>query len=436
MKKYLPTLILGLLALAAVAGLFIYLDTRPETTVGDSQSEEHLLAMELSNDGSYYIITGIGSLEETDIIIPSEYKGVPVKEIGQWAFRYNSEINSVTIPDTVEIIRESAFSHTSISEIIIPNSVTALEGYVFSGCQNLEKAVLPENIAEIGENLFSECSKLKDVNIPKSIVSIPANCFSQCISLKNISLPDGIQTLGNSAFMNCNALESINLPDSLKIISDSCFWGSRLAEVNLPSGLEEIGGMAFEDCPIKSVSLPKGLKKLGNRAFGRTEISSVEIPASVTEIGANPYSGCKNLTRITVSNENPVYYSQNNCIISKDDYSLISFASIDDIPNDGSIKIIGMYAYSDIDADTVVIPEGVKVIKSSAIVNFDNIGEIVLPKSLELIEEGAISAVNYHNESVKKITYCGTSEQWHSMNRAEKWLSSADNVLIIDIGAK
>lgn len=439
MKKYVPGIIFGFLALTVVAALFIYLDRQPQKAVGRNDGDEEMLSLKLSDDGSYYTVTGPGNFSGTDIVIPSEYKEIPIKEIGKWAFREKRNITSVTIPDTVEKICESAFKGTSITEVTVPDSVKIMEGYVFSGCEKLERTSMPKSINELGGHIFEGCQELKEVNLPENLTEIPEYMFFNCINLENIRLPDVTEKIGDYAFDECNSLKHIDLPESLIIISNDAFRGSGLTEAALPDGLKEIGNSAFMGCPIDEIVFPDGLEKIGNMAFKHTCLKSVFIPGSVLEIGCSPFGGVYSIfgerftENVTVSDENPVYYSENNCIITRESGELIFTYDPDSVPKDGSVKIIGSFAYSDINADTVSIPEGVTLLKQSAIANFNRIDEIILPKSLEKMERSAISAVNYHSESVKRITFSGTHEQWMAMERDEEWLSSKDKVLIIDL---
>ncbi len=439
MKKYIPSFVLGFVLLAAFISLFVYLQSHPQKEVGVSDGGEKVLAMELSGDGSSYTVTGIGSYEGTDIIIPAEYKGVPIKEISERAFRFKSEITSVTIPDTVEVIRESAFAGTSITEIAVPNSVRIIEDYAFYKCEKLERAILPKSIENLGVHLFEECSKLAEVTLPENLTVIPAYMFTRCTLLESVVLPDGVESIGEYAFNVCNSLRHIELPKSIKTVSKSAFDIARLEEIILPSGIKEIGSNAFLGNPLTEIELPDSLEKIGSRAFLGTDIASVYIPSHVTEIGFEAFGGKYvfsdngGISEITVSEENSVYYSSNNCIIVRETGELILAPDPDSVPTDESIKIIGPFAYANTDADRVSIPEGVTLLKSHAVSDFERIDEILLPASLEKIEKAAISAIDSHGGSVEKILFKGTHDQWAAIEKDEEWLSNTGNVLLIDV---
>lgn len=432
MRKYLVSIIIGIIALVLVAALYIYADKSPEKNVGEGKWDKGLLAMSLSEDGSYYTITGLGSYEGGDIVIPAEYKGVPIKEIGRWAFRDKRSITSITIPDSVTAIGESAFKGTAITEITLPSNLTRLDGYAFADCTKLTSIVLPDSLETVGGNLFSQCNALTVVTLPKNLTEIPERMCEWCTALKEITLPDSARSIGEFAFHHCLALEKVTLPKSLEVICDSAFYKTSISEIELPEGLKEIGNYAFTDSKLKSLTLPESLERLTQCAFSNTDIESLVIPAGVKRLEDNPFAGCKKLTKIEVSSENQAYYSKNNCIISIAEGELITFCDPDKLPDDGSIKIIGTFTYSGIDRQKIVIPEGVTTLRKSAIANTHNLEEIILPATLERIENGAISAVNGDNQPVKSITFVGGSEQWHAIDKDEYWLSSSDKVLIID----
>ena len=92
-------------------------------TCGKTLVVEQSLDFALSNDGTYYIVTGIGSCTDVDLVIPSTYKGLPVKEIGNNAFRDCAWIKTATIPASVERLGYgAAYGCTSLEKLIFEDT--------------------------------------------------------------------------------------------------------------------------------------------------------------------------------------------------------------------------------------------------------------------------------------------------------------------------
>ncbi|MBR2901126.1 MAG: leucine-rich repeat domain-containing protein [Clostridia bacterium] len=97
------------------------------------------LVYEISPDGTYYTVTDYNGTE-TEVMIPSTYKDLPVKEIGKNAFRDSHNITSVEIPDSITAIGSFAFQDCwSLSSINIPKSVTSMGAAVFAFCYDLTR---------------------------------------------------------------------------------------------------------------------------------------------------------------------------------------------------------------------------------------------------------------------------------------------------------
>ena len=119
-----------------------------------------------------------------NITIPSSFSGIPVKEIGPWAFSYCSKITSVTIPYGVIVISKGAFGGcTGLQSVTIPDSVTRIGGLAFSGCTRLTTLTIPESVISLGTNpgAFSN-SNLRTLYVPASWqgklsgTQVPTNC--------------------------------------------------------------------------------------------------------------------------------------------------------------------------------------------------------------------------------------------------------------------
>ena len=124
-----------------------------------------------------------------DVTIPSRYQGKPVTTIGHAAF-FNSAATSVTIPDSVTSISDSAFVNCpQLTNISIPNSVTYIGFSAFNSCTSLKSITLPSSLSTIQSYAFCNCGKLETIRIPVSVTSIGNNAFADCPSLMTVTYP-------------------------------------------------------------------------------------------------------------------------------------------------------------------------------------------------------------------------------------------------------
>lgn len=161
------------------------------------------------------MITGyVGT--DTVVVIPSKINGITVETIGHTAFRYSS-VTSVTIPDSVTSINDSAFAYcSSLTNISIPNSVTAIGSFAFEGCTKLESITLPSSLLTISEFLFYDCSQLTTIHIPDSVSSIRQYAFYNCGKLETIRIPVSVTSIGSYAFDDCPSSMTVTYSGSKK----------------------------------------------------------------------------------------------------------------------------------------------------------------------------------------------------------------------------
>lgn len=161
------------------------------------------------------MITGYNGTD-TVVVIPSKINGITVETIGHTAFRYSS-VTSVTIPDSVTFISDSAFAYCfNLTNISIPNSVTAIGSFAFEGCTKLESITLPSSLLTISEFLFYDCSQLTTIHIPDSVSSIRTYAFYNCGKLETIRIPVSVTSIGSYAFDDCPSSMTVTYSGSKK----------------------------------------------------------------------------------------------------------------------------------------------------------------------------------------------------------------------------
>ena len=130
--------------------------------------------------------------------------------IGQRAFGDCTALKSITIPGSVEEIRNGAFMNcTSIENIVVPNSVVYMEACVFQGCTSLVSATLPDNFGAINYSTFEGCTSLKQFTIPDAVQSILDGAFKDCTALESVTIGSGTTDIRSAVFQGCTSLADV-----------------------------------------------------------------------------------------------------------------------------------------------------------------------------------------------------------------------------------
>ncbi len=296
---------------------------------GFSLSPTEGLSYTLSGDETYYTVSGIGAATDSVIIIPSTYEDKPVKGIDTLAFEGCSTITEVIIPDSVETIGNRAFKGcVGLTDVIVPDSVTSIGSGAFSGCSMLTSMTIPfvggsATATVAGENtLFGyifgtasyvggECirqlyagSQYKEYYIPSALRSVTITGgkifyggFYNCDMLTDVVIGDGVESIGSSAFAFCYNLENVTLGRGATVIGGYAFQDAGLTSVVIPDNFETIGSHAFHRCnTLMKVTLGTGLTTVNDNAFlGCYKLIEVEnLSDSLTiekGVTANGYVG-------------------------------------------------------------------------------------------------------------------------------------------------
>lgn len=142
-----------------------------------------------------------------------------VAYIGSYTFNTCSMFAPTVLSDALQTLGSNAFAGTAITEIAVPQTITALENNVFNGCQQLQKVTLSPTLRTIGSCTFQNCSALSEIVVPESVTTIGENAFSGCSALSSITLPETLTKIGSYAFSNCSALTELTIPSSVEDIA-------------------------------------------------------------------------------------------------------------------------------------------------------------------------------------------------------------------------
>ena len=390
-------------------------DDEQETNDGQDQSEPEYTPTEglsyiLNEDESGYTVSGIGTATDTDIVIPSEYNGLPVTGIGSWAFYACASLTSIAIPDSVTSIGYGAFeSCASLTSVTMGNGVTTIGSYAFAYCDSLISIVIPDSVTRIGIGAFVYCHSLTSVTIPDSVTSIGVGAFAAANSLINIAV-DGNNSVYASKDGNLynkdkttliqyatgKTATEFTIPDSVTSISSSAFHGcTSLTSIVIPDSVTSIGEAAFSGCTsLKSVTIGNGVTSIGGSAFYKcTSLKSVTIGNGVTSISSSAFADCTSLTSIIVDQNNTAYASIDGNLYNKDKTTLIQYAK-------GKT------------ATEFTIPDGVTSIGDSAFAWCDSLTSVTIPDSVTSIGYSAYDSCY----SLTDVYYGGTEEQWNGIS--------------------
>lgn len=284
-----------------------------------------------------------GNLTVDELYIPSfNDKGEPVATIGISAFE-DFHLTSVTIPNGIKYIRKYAFRKNQITSITIPDSVST-----------------------IGEGAFSE-NQLNAVTIPEGVGSIMYYAFEKN-NLTSVDIPNSVYYIGTGAF-KLNKLASITIGESVEEIGKYAFYKNQLTSVVIPDSVKKIGYDAFEDNARYRVY-----------AYRRGEGSNV-LNNSIKVI-YNPYKATGN---------GEVEWEEDD--FSWDGTKLLGFS----LKGGEKLKLtnkltipkkatkIGIYAFNELNIDSVTIPYGVQGIFAYAFAD-NKLTSVTIPDSVTSIE--------------------------------------------------
>ena len=288
---------------------------------------------------------------------------------GSTLVKYRGTEERVTIPDTVEVVGESAFENNQkVQFVVIPKSVKRLDAYVFWGCNNLEEVVLGKGLTAVDEYSFAGCTGLKQITIPENVQSIDAQAFAGCINLTDIYIPATVTGIAEDAFLNC---------DNVTIHADE---GSVAAQFSQKLAEQKNRDPLVTAAPVQT---PTAVSRPDTQAT--TEPVSTTTPAPV----ATPVPGNVLGSTIVVGNHALVMVHPGEEKVqqgyTEPEAGQETGEEQDITAETENGKIPEWMYYRNQSVSAVTIPEGVTVIDYAAFYHCDNLDNVILPDTVNTV---------------------------------------------------
>lgn len=314
----------------------------------------------------------------TELKIKSDITGIAGE-----AFKDNTTLESVIIPDSVLSVGEGAFRNcTSLNYVYLSNSLKALNDYSFSGCTALKNIIIPESVTEIASCAFYKTG-LEKITVPQNVKSLGTNSFRDCTSLLTVGITGATSLASGSIFNGCTSLNTVKIHAGTSQIGSYCFNGCvSLSEINIPEGVRIIDPYAFWGCEkINSIVLPKSIYQIYSNSFS-SYLKTVYYVGSEDDWNKlYQFNGT-----LPLSWTEKVYnYNATEQPDTPTDNLTFGFSA------DGTLKISGsgeMGAYEDqsgfgwyglrSEIKTVIFDEGVTSIAAAAFKGYENLSEVIL----------------------------------------------------------
>lgn len=405
-----------------------------------------------------YAVAGLKEgATDTNIVIPAVHEGKPVIQIAESAFYVEdgtSTVASITVPDSVTYIGETAFyGCEKLKTVKLGKGVKEFGDYAFYG-SGITAIETPASVITFGKGVFYNCTSLVTAKI-NAAQTVGSFWFYGDTALEKIEIGTGVDVDlatppdGSSqprSFAGCTALidfiingkikfekysfynnpeESLNITfgdniteipaEALYPEAWSSSFGSVIKSIKIGKNVKKIGGDAFYFCDrVKTLILPDGLEEVGDRALSMSGLEELTVPKSFKKFGAGvTLPELKKVNYLGTVNDWVKIQFTNGSPMGRGADFYVDGKKVTDIVIDG-VDEVPAYAFRGSNFTSVTLGESVKRIGQDAFSRPTNAG-VPMPATIQRIvilsKQFSASASWGSITADCEIYYAGTPEE-------------------------
>lgn len=299
----------------------------PDKTITFGDNEEMVYYYDLTpvegltvddlHDTAYTVHTGwyryaLAGTEYTHLGDGTEPEPVYSGKTGECDWSYDPATFTLTISGNGETggydeENPAPWSEFTVKNVDIKDGVKHIRSCNFNNT-DIESVTIPDSVEHIGMITFRDCKKLREVKLSKNLKSIAGGAFNGCSALEKIDIPDKVESIGPFAFGNCSNLAEIKVPDSLYDVGASIFENTKWY-ADQPDGPVYVGkayygyhGALPGNTVLKikegTVSIAAGTM---SDSYPKENLAGVVFPSTITKIPAMfLFYGCKNIKEFEI----------------------------------------------------------------------------------------------------------------------------------------
>jgi len=346
----------------------------------------------------------LNNILDTDILFdtPSPFFGndnVTVKNINKVTHIIDVNNDNYFIDISGELSKgsyENDISFNNIQYIRIGENVTSISINTFNGANNLSLVTFPNDLTSkinvIGSSAFQGATSLSSIVIPNSVTTIGSSAFQGATSLSSIVIPNSVTTIGSSAFQDDISLSSVVIPYTITDISNTVFYNTPSLQsiqfnsnnISYISTLSTINEQAFSYSGIANIILNTPyISSINNTSFQDSSLNTVAMWQST-------------INTFNELNNTNIKFGYNDTFYGKSDVTIITPSNtliIHDLSNSVYNIVANLTNLSDINASNTIESVNIGTIVTSIAANtfrdLSGIKYITIPYTINAIESNA-----------------------------------------------